>query len=363
MDRSASAISTIVKQILSKYGESLNQKLITYNGASVMSGHTAGIQVFVRKDYPYAYFFHCAARRLNLVLCQSASAIPKVKVFFANVSAFSSFTSVSTKRKSPFQSHTINIPQPGETRWYYHSRAISVIDEKYSELIDVLEEMVENPRSWDDTSLSQGSGLPQYLDSFLCCFFLGLFNNILQQSSVLYMFHQNRNIDFSFTMSKIDKCLLFLADMHTDDAYDNLDQATIERIGHSSSRTERRIGYKQLYFEVIDNCSSMMKERFTDCKDYEFLNLVNPKLFSQWKSKVPATKLGLLQSKYGPLFYIPTLASQLLFFYNDVDFIKESPADLLKYMYDFHLQTSLPEMVRLLTLNSVIAVSSASVER
>ena len=33
------------------------------------------------------------------------------------------------------------------------------------------------------------------------------------------MFLQNRNIDFSFTMIKIDNFLLSLADMRTDDAY------------------------------------------------------------------------------------------------------------------------------------------------
>ena len=59
-DRSASAISGVVKNILHKYGESLRNKLImqTYDGASVMSGHIAGVQALVREDYPLAHFFH-----------------------------------------------------------------------------------------------------------------------------------------------------------------------------------------------------------------------------------------------------------------------------------------------------------------
>ena len=48
-----------------------------------MSGHISGVQRLLLKNYPFAYFFHCAAHRLILVLCQSASSIPAVKVFFA----------------------------------------------------------------------------------------------------------------------------------------------------------------------------------------------------------------------------------------------------------------------------------------
>ena len=47
-DRSAPAISSVVKQILRRYGGTLKDKLImqTYDGASVMSGHIFGLNVF-----------------------------------------------------------------------------------------------------------------------------------------------------------------------------------------------------------------------------------------------------------------------------------------------------------------------------
>ena len=53
----------------------------TYDGASVMSGKIGGLQTLVRQEYSFAFFFHCAAHRLNLVLCQSASTLPCVKAF------------------------------------------------------------------------------------------------------------------------------------------------------------------------------------------------------------------------------------------------------------------------------------------
>ena len=153
-DRSAPAISSVVEKVLKRYGDTLKDKLImqTYDGASVMSGHISGVQHLLREDYPFAYFFHCAAHRLNLVLCQSASSIPAVKVFFANVSAFR-----SSKRKELFRKHGIEIPQLGDTRWFYRSRTVGVVIEKYQSLLSALQSIVENPQPWDDVTLSMSS--------------------------------------------------------------------------------------------------------------------------------------------------------------------------------------------------------------
>ena len=105
-DRTAASISRVVKSILELHSDIINNKLImqTYDGASVKSGHLNGVQALIRQEYPFAYFVHCAAHRLNLVLCQAVSStcISAVKFFFTNVGAFSSFTSVSSKRKAYF---------------------------------------------------------------------------------------------------------------------------------------------------------------------------------------------------------------------------------------------------------------------
>ena len=116
----------VVKNVLSKYGDSLKFKLImqTYDGAAVMSGHINGLQTLIRHDYPFAFFFHCTAHRLNLVLCQSALNIREVKLFFSKISAFCTFSKPSSDRKAHFNAHGVDIPSPGETRRYYKSRAV-----------------------------------------------------------------------------------------------------------------------------------------------------------------------------------------------------------------------------------------------
>ena len=78
---------------------------------------------------------------------------------------------------------------------------------------------------------------------------------------------------------------------------------------------------------------------------------------------MPLDLLQSLRCKYGPLFHIQSLKNQLLFIYNDPDFHKDSPLEALQYIYKCGLETSIPEAVKLLKLNSVTSISSASVER
>ena len=193
-DRTALAISGIIRDLLNGFGESLTQKLVmqTYDGATVMSGHVGGVQTILQQDYPYAYFFHCAAHGLNLVLSQSASSISVVKVFFANVSAFSNVTGLSSKQKEHLSSKGIDIPHPSETRWHYRSRIINQIFNRYHILTVALEEITEHPHSWDDMTINQADGLLQYLESFRFCFLIVVFQTLLSSQQSYIQFCRTR---------------------------------------------------------------------------------------------------------------------------------------------------------------------------
>ena len=66
-ERTTPAINSIVKDGFTHYGDSILNTLImqSYGGASTMSGHISGVKTVIREAYPFAYFFHCAAHRLN----------------------------------------------------------------------------------------------------------------------------------------------------------------------------------------------------------------------------------------------------------------------------------------------------------
>lgn len=52
-----------------------------YDGASVMRGDQRGVKTIVQNKYQNAYYVHCYAHQLNLVLQQAVSRIAKVKLF------------------------------------------------------------------------------------------------------------------------------------------------------------------------------------------------------------------------------------------------------------------------------------------
>ena len=278
------------------------------------------------------------------------------------MAAFSTFASKSPRRKDLLHSNGIDIPKPGETRWYYRSRTISFLYDKYKTLLDLLERTIENPQGWNCASISQASGLYHLMSSFLFCFLVHVFNKIWNSHQFCTWFFKSKYRSQLWLSENI--CFgNFLSDLRTDRAYHQFFQSTIYLVGEPSFNTDKRHDYESLYFQVVDNIMSILSERFAECKNFAFLDLVNPCIFKQWRKGVPPDMLQSLKCKYGPLFHIQSLEHQLLFIYNDPDCHKESPLEILQYIYICGLKTSIPEAVMLLKLNSVISISSASVER
>ena len=246
-DRTAATLTGVIKGILDQYNGITNNKLIMqkYDGASVMSGHIGGVQTLMRQQYPFAYFVHCAAHRLNLVLSQAVSSISPVKVFFANVGYFSTFSISSPHRKAFFMSNNIEIPTPGETRWYYRARN-NVIFKNYQHFHDILEKVDDNPSGWDDDSISLISGLLGHLDRFSFCFLLCLFYRIFEQSSILYAILQGRETDFNYGMRKVENFKSFLGSIRNDEEFNKNYQGAVDKAGHPVTKADQKINYKQL---------------------------------------------------------------------------------------------------------------------
>jgi len=145
-------------------------------------------------------------------------------------------------------SNGIDTPKLGETSWYYHSRTISVPYDKHKVLLDLLEKTIESPQGWDDASMSQASGLYHFMNSFLFCFLIQVFNRIL-------VFIMKIQTVMAFRKQLI--LSIFLWDLSTDSTYDDFFQSTVSLIGRPSSNADRRHNYKSLYFQVIDNINCM----------------------------------------------------------------------------------------------------------
>ena len=60
------------------------------------------------------------------------------------------------------------------------------------------------------------------------------------------------------------------------ESFDSYFQATVAVVGEPSSRSDNKHNYKQLYFKVSNNASTMVDDRFDRVKEFAFLDLLNP---------------------------------------------------------------------------------------
>lgn len=77
------SLSDYIKVNLKEISENTD-KLISqsYYGVAVMSGRLSGVQKLIRDEYKYAYFVHCYAHQLILILSKATTQNRDVRIFF-----------------------------------------------------------------------------------------------------------------------------------------------------------------------------------------------------------------------------------------------------------------------------------------
>ena len=151
-DRTGKGLASVILKELAPY--QLHDKLIAqaYDGATVMSGDTRGVQSFVKETYPSAHYIHCYAHQTNLVLQKLSTNIPQVNLFFASLSGFSTFFSSSPKRSDALREVcNKRLSRTCETRWNYRSRMVNDISKYQEEILECLTN-IQIGSEWDATS-------------------------------------------------------------------------------------------------------------------------------------------------------------------------------------------------------------------
>ncbi|XP_033099013.1 zinc finger MYM-type protein 1-like [Anneissia japonica] len=138
---------TILNQ-LGKFGVSLDNCVGPgYDGASVVSGHLSGLQALIRDINPRAYYVHCFAHRLNLVLVdasKSVSVLSKVIRVYRSRYNFITSNVVHKKWVEHQTQQELTIMEFGrlsDTRWSCSARQINMIGLRLPTLINVLKDV------------------------------------------------------------------------------------------------------------------------------------------------------------------------------------------------------------------------------
>ena len=143
-----------------------------YDGASNMKGEVKGLKTLIMKESPSAYYVHCFAHQLQLVLVAVAKGNVGCQTFFGQISRLLNIIGVSCKRHDMLRdvrarklkkalelgeiesgsglNQEMGLARPGDTRWGSHYKTILHIIDMYSTIREVLITLGKDPTQRDD---------------------------------------------------------------------------------------------------------------------------------------------------------------------------------------------------------------------
>ena len=372
-DRTASGLSNIlVNELNAIGGPNISEKLIaqTYDGAAVMSGSSNGVQALLKQSFPYAHYIHCYAHQANLILRKLTVHISKVRLFFANISGFSSFFSVSPKRSDELRSVTSKrLPRPGETRWNFQSRLVGSVFEVKESLIECFSNIIEKSDVWDGVSVREAFGLRRLLEDEEFLYFLNFFNILLSHVDVLFNTFQSRTTsgveassvitDFKLTLGKIRQDIILQKET---------DQESRDTSPTRNSAKRRRTNQPSLAsaaIEVCDTLESQLSDKLDNSELIAAFCVVDPKRFEEFSHVFPTAHVNTFKRCF-PFLEELKLSTELRVLYSNETFRAErasNASSLYRYVLECGLASTFPQAVQVLQIVLCTPVSSAEPER
>ncbi|CAL1530204.1 unnamed protein product, partial [Lymnaea stagnalis] len=126
----------------------------------------------------------------------AASVTKNSRIFFSNIMAIPTFFSRSPQRVSILQKHmnmNVSIPCPSSTRWNLDIQGVNKVYENLQALKSSLTEIQSTSNA--DHTISEATGILQYMDNDKFMFWLELFHQIMTHVEVVYNQMQSHEID------------------------------------------------------------------------------------------------------------------------------------------------------------------------
>ena len=242
LETSALSLKSAIDSLFVEYGLSLNKvRGQGYDGASNMRGEFNGLRALIMRENSSAYYVHCFAHQLQLVVVAVAKKHFDVGNFFDMISVLLNVVGASCKRKDMIrQSHQekvkqaisndeidtgtglnqeVTLQRAGETRWGSHYKTLLRLVELFSSVVEVLEYVESDGK--DDLKRRQAHGLLVYFQSFDFVFYLQLMLIILGLTDSLSMALQRKDQDILNALSLVNSTKRQLQKLR-DDGWDSL---------------------------------------------------------------------------------------------------------------------------------------------
>lgn len=212
-----------------------------YDGASNMRGEFNGLQKLIRDESPYAFYVHCFAHQLQLVVVTVAQCCPVIADFFNYLPLIVTQVCSSCKRKDALLAEhqddlleqmengkissgtglhqETSLARPGATRWGSHLRTLLRIYTMWNAVVDVLAIIIGDAR--EHTCQGGASGLLTKMECFEFVFIMLFLINLLNTTNKLSQALQRKNQDVVEAVRLISDVKESLQDMR-DNGYESL---------------------------------------------------------------------------------------------------------------------------------------------
>lgn len=375
-DRTANAMYALLSSILTPYD--YKKKLVAqcYDGASVMAGSLNGLQMKVKQDAPNAFFTHCCAHRLNLVLQNGSKCIKKCRIYFQTLTSIPSFFNNSAKRTFVLTSVTgKKIPRSCETRWSSRSKTVSTVYSEWENLKTVFSKISDDVTSGAESA----NGARGYLNNFNSmdfAFLTNVYNEIFNITDILFTILQKKTLEITYCQKQIQIALNRIKNLRNDSEFEKLFNFAKERIANNEvfEIHKKRINFeinnnenttfRALYFEILDNIINQVEIRFQDLSGLVFFSLADTSQFDIFNKNFPVPLVNKLVTQFPDIFSDKQkLKNELSVIYADKDFANLRLDEILKRFIDNDLCEIFPEAFTLFALIASIPATSVSVER
>jgi hypothetical protein len=182
-ETTASYLKASIDTLMVDFNLSLSQvRGQGYDGASNMRGEYNGLQSLIMRESTSAYYVHCFAHQLQLVVVAVVRKHKGVSNFFSMISTLLNVVGGSAKRRDMIRDiHSEHVSKalgcgllqsgkglnqeqslqgPGDTRWSSHYKTLKSLVDMFPTIVEVLEFVEEDDR--DRANRDQVAGLLVY---------------------------------------------------------------------------------------------------------------------------------------------------------------------------------------------------------
>lgn len=362
-DRTGRGLFEVLKSKLKEY--KLEDKLIAqaYDGTNTMNGLTGGVQALMQTVFINAKVVPCYAHKLTLVIKNACSNMKPVKLFFANITGFSSFFSHSPKRSDMLRKICENtLPTVPQTGWNFRSQLISSVKCLRETLIECFEQ-IEEGEGWDDVTTREATGLKHLLQNEVFVFFLDFFYDVMLNVEIMYNTIQKKSSKSAIVSNSFDHFEKNIGDIRKNtEKYSK--RNTLSELAPPPKRKRPNENLPVVAKEVCDTVLAQLRSRFSNADIFSSFSVVDPKRFSSYRKEFPARTIETFSENYTGLVIKEKLKSELSVIYKNYAFNEiQRLSELYNFIVENDLKESFTETFKALQITMTTPVATAEAER